>query len=227
MKTMNKADLEDSLIINNVSILIQVHFKRKRHISFRFIHGILHISAPNASRISDIKQALLTKASWIIKHHTISQSNLLQDDELKLHGRKIHVVHHIGPSFHFEISQDQLLIVRNPKMTIESSLLRFEKEYSEQVIGKIFESSCRQMNQWPNSFHIRKLKTSHGRCSSTRKITLSSALIEYSFPYIEYVCIHELAHLTHMNHSKRFYDLVKLYCPDYKVRIKEVRSAIL
>jgi len=207
--------------------MIQVHFKIKRQLSFRFIQGILHVSAPNTSRISDIKQALLTKSTWIIKHHAISQSNLLQEDQLKLHGRKIRVVHQIGPSFRFEISQDQLLISRSPKMTIEGSLIRFEKEYSEHVLKTIFESSCRQMNQWPSSFHIRKLKTSHGRCSSTRKITLSSTLIEYSLSYIEYVCIHELAHLTHMNHSKRFYDLVKNYCPDYKSRIKEVRSANL
>ena len=227
MKTTNKADIDDSLILNNVMIPIHIYFKRKRHISFRFIYGVLNVFAPNASRISDIKQALLTKSTWILKHHAISKSHLIQENELKLHGRKIQIIYQIGPTFRYEMNQDQLLIVHGSKMTIEKSLAKFKKDYSEQLIRTIFESSCKNMNQWPSSFHIRKLKTSHGRCNSKRKITLSSSLIEYSVAYIQYVCIHELAHLTHMNHSKDFYGLVRAYCPDYKGRVKEARSAIL
>ncbi len=33
---------------------------------------------------------------------------------------------------------------------------------------------------------------------------------------IDYVIIHEFSHLVHMNHSKKFYDLVKSIMPDYK-----------
>jgi len=46
-------------------------------------------------------------------------------------------------------------------------------------------------------------------------------------PYIRYVCIHELVHLRHMNHSKAFYALVSFYCPDYKKLVAQVRSAVL
>ncbi len=227
MKPTNKADINDSLVINDVMIPILIHFKRKRQISFRFINGVLNVSVPNASRVLDIKNVLLTKSTWILKHYAISISQLLQENEIKLDGRKINISHQIGPAFSYEINHDHVLIVRNSRMSIEKSLAKFKKEYSEQLLQTIFEACCRDMNQWPSSFQIKNLKTSHGRCSSKGKITLSSNLIEYSVPYIQYVCIHELAHLTHMNHSKDFYAYVKKFCPDYKIRVKEARSAKL
>ena len=38
--------------------------------------------------------------------------------------------------------------------------------------------------------------------------------------FIEYVVLHELAHLVHANHSKDFYALISKHMPDYKARIK-------
>ena len=48
----------------------------------------------------------------------------------------------------------------------------------------------------------------------------------YSRQAIEYVCLHELCHLKYMNHSKKFWDLVEYYMPDYKLVKKELRREI-
>jgi predicted metal-dependent hydrolase len=43
----------------------------------------------------------------------------------------------------------------------------------------------------------------------------------------EYVVVHELAHLFEMNHSRRFYDIVARYMPDYKERNKLLKFGAL
>ena len=46
----------------------------------------------------------------------------------------------------------------------------------------------------------------------------------YSEKAIKYVVLHEICHLKHMNHSKKFWDMVKLYMNDYKEVAKELKN---
>jgi predicted metal-dependent hydrolase len=61
----------------------------------------------------------------------------------------------------------------------------------------------------------------HGSCDSNRKITFSWLVVMMSEPVIEYIIIHELTHLKHMNHSKAFRDELAIVLPDWKERQKE------
>lgn len=64
---------------------------------------------------------------------------------------------------------------------------------------------------------IGKMKRKWGYCRNRDPlIKLNSELIKYSINEIDYVIIHELAHLIEFNHSKRFWDIVKKYKPDFK-----------
>ena len=45
----------------------------------------------------------------------------------------------------------------------------------------------------------------------------------YSREAIEYVVLHEICHLKYMNHSKKFWEMVEKYMPDYKVYEKELK----
>lgn len=71
---------------------------------------------------------------------------------------------------------------------------------------------------------VRNMKTRWGvynRLNHT--ITLNSRLIEFDIEKIDYVIIHELAHIIHFNHSKSFWNLVNKYCSNYKKIRKEMR----
>ena len=63
---------------------------------------------------------------------------------------------------------------------------------------------------------IRDQRTRWGSCSSRNTISLNWRLIMAPDSVSDYVIYHELAHLTHMNHSNRFWALVEQYVPDYK-----------
>ena len=63
---------------------------------------------------------------------------------------------------------------------------------------------------------IRSQQTRWGSCSSRLTISLNWRLIMAPDFASDYVIYHELAHLTHMNHSNRFWQLVEQYIPEYK-----------
>ena len=67
------------------------------------------------------------------------------------------------------------------------------------------------------SLTIRKMKTRWGVCNTRNKrVTLNLELIKKPVFCLDYVIIHELSHLIHPNHSKKFWLLVEDNCKDYK-----------
>lgn len=72
---------------------------------------------------------------------------------------------------------------------------------------------------------FRKMKTRWGVCFTTEnRITLTKATINIPLRLTEYIIIHEFCHFKYPNHSKKFYDYVKIYCPDYLERKKELKN---
>lgn len=67
-------------------------------------------------------------------------------------------------------------------------------------------------------------KTRFGSCSSKGNISYSYLLMQYSDEAIDYVVVHELAHLKEMNHSPRFYKIIESVLPDYKERKKLLKK---
>ncbi len=71
---------------------------------------------------------------------------------------------------------------------------------------------------------IRSQRTRWGSCSSRDTISLNWRLIMAPDSVSDYVIYHELAHLTHMNHSTRFWKLVAEYCPNYEAAEKWLKD---
>lgn len=75
---------------------------------------------------------------------------------------------------------------------------------------------------------IRKMKTEWGNCNFVKKVlTFNTYLYYMSEKFIEAIVVHEIAHIFVHNHSKKFYDLVLKYLPDYRARLKEGKKVSL
>ncbi|HXV97711.1 MAG TPA: M48 family metallopeptidase, partial [Anaerolineae bacterium] len=72
---------------------------------------------------------------------------------------------------------------------------------------------------------IRGQKSRWGSCSSTGTISLNYKLLFLPVSLVRYVLIHELCHTRYLNHSKKFWSLVKQKEPAYKAAQIELRAA--
>ena len=71
---------------------------------------------------------------------------------------------------------------------------------------------------------INQAKTRFGSCSSKKRINFSCNIMRYPDTAIDYVIVHELAHIKELNHSKRFWAIVESVLPDYKERQKILKT---
>jgi|AGTN01.3.fsa_nt_gi Predicted metal-dependent hydrolase len=99
--------------------------------------------------------------------------------------------------------------------------LRLENAYGA---GEFDLLTYRYFDKWTKKLGVsatfagyRKMSTRWGSCTvKTRRIRLSSALEYFPPECLEYVIVHELAHLLEPNHSPRFWKIVGAAIPDYK-----------
>ena len=74
------------------------------------------------------------------------------------------------------------------------------------------------------SITIRDQKSRWGSCSSSGTLSFNYRLIFAPAIVLDYVVVHELCHLTHMNHSKDFWNMVAAVMPDYQIHRQWLRD---
>lgn len=104
-----------------------------------------------------------------------------------------------------------------------------DEEFNAYIIER-FEYTYSLFNSYnidKPQLKFRKMKSRWGSCNFVNCIiTLNTNLIYCTKEQIDYVIIHEFSHLIVPNHSKKFYDIVVQFCPDYK-RIRKEMAGIL
>jgi len=117
---------------------------------------------------------------------------------------------------------DNKIITKN-----EKSLLKFQSEKVKEIFSNRLILNYNKFSEnipFP-SLRVRKMKSKWGVCNIKNiNITLNYNLINYDYDCLDYVIIHELSHLVHFNHSKKFWELVQKYEPNYKNIKKKLKS---
>lgn len=81
-----------------------------------------------------------------------------------------------------------------------------------------------KMGLVPTGVRITSARTRFGSCSGKNSLCFSWRLMQYPMQAVDYVVVHELAHIRHHNHSAAFHALVESVLPDHRERRKLLRS---
>ena len=171
-----------------------------------------------------LENLLLDKESWIRKQiFKIEQNPPLKvsiEDEVLL----------FGDIYSIDVDEAQELreFLEKLKVNSDANILRcydkFYKLIAQKYLVPRVEYFSKIMNLDFKELKFRKMKSRWGSCSSHRVITLNSELIKVKKELIDYVIVHELAHIKHMNHSKKFHDLVENHLQDSKELRRELKK---
>jgi predicted metal-dependent hydrolase len=96
--------------------------------------------------------------------------------------------------------------------------LYLERWYRGRALERLREKAdryARQMGLTPAGVSVRAFRSRWGSCDSQGRVVFNWHIIKAPHPVVDYVVIHELAHLVHANHSRAFWLLVERHCPAF------------
>ncbi len=111
-------------------------------------------------------------------------------------------------------------------INIEKYYIGFYKKEAELTLPSRVMHYARKMNLHPKEIRFKKMRRRWGSCNSEGIVTLNTMMMQLSYEHIDYIIVHELAHLKHMNHSREFHALVRTILENEKAlrgELKQIR----
>ena len=111
--------------------------------------------------------------------------------------------------------------------------LYLERWYRTRALERLqdkVDRYARQMDVAPAGVSVRAFRSRWGSCNKRGQVVFNWHIIKAPHPVVDYVVIHELAHLVHANHSRAFWLLVESHCPSFAIHrlwLKERAHRIL
>jgi predicted metal-dependent hydrolase len=109
-----------------------------------------------------------------------------------------------------------------PALT-KSEIAKLKKLGKEKITWKVGYYS-RLMGLVPAGVKITSAAKRYGSCSAQNSLCFSWRTMLLPDELIDYIVVHELAHIRHKNHSRDFYALVGQYLPDYRERVRALKK---
>lgn len=106
---------------------------------------------------------------------------------------------------------------------IEKLVTQWYRKEAECVFAECVAHYAPLMQVMPKQIKLSSAKTQWGSCTSRGVVRLNWQLVRMPLHLIDYVVVHELAHLVEMNHSAAFWRVVESVCPEYAQRRAELR----
>lgn len=108
--------------------------------------------------------------------------------------------------------------------TVKPALIKLYKRIAEGIIKERVAHFAGSMGVVPVSVSINAAQKRWGSCSGQNRLNFSFLLCMADAAAIDYVVVHELAHIREHNHSPRFWAIVQAVCPDYKQRQQTLKT---
>jgi predicted metal-dependent hydrolase len=217
-------------LIGHEQQLIEFHLRRgkRRTIGFLIDDRGVTVSAPKWVGLTEIDAAVLEKSQWISrklvewrKHQSrrlAEQPNWADGGSVKYLGTLLTL--RIRPDITGIVHLDSELLVGLPSQVeatrIQDTVQAWLQTKARALFAQRLERLAMLTGKAPKRWALSSARTRWGSCTSEGTIRLNWRLMHFPLDVIDYVIAHELAHLSEMNHSHKFWDKVAEIVPDYK-----------
>lgn len=224
------------LEINNRIYTFNIHTERRNSTRCSITKTAITIRIPRY--LSKQKQEIETQSliDWAIKKIKTSppkqdiKKNYSNRDKLKIYDidYTLHIEHRISEKNFAKINGNIIefkIAYHHPEEKKQEYIKKqlkklIEKHHLEEITKRVHKINDLCFNKPIEKVRIKYMKSKWGHCTSNKEICLSTRLLLAPKAVLNYVIVHELAHLMEMNHSKKFWDIVKVVDKTYKAKEK-------
>ena len=212
-----------------------IRSKRKTIALYIRADGI-EVRAPLKTPKRDIDRFVESKKKWIADKLTKLTEQAEQRGNFKLSYGDF--VMYRGGHYPIEaidgnrigFDKERFYMPRNlPPEQIKAACERIYRMLAKRYLTEKTFELAKKMSVNPIAVKTNNARTRWGSCSAKKSINFSWRLVMADDDIIDYVVVHELAHLTELNHSVRFWKIVESILPDYKdrkARLKELQNKL-
>ncbi len=206
---------------------------RRKHIQLVAAgDGRVHMKAPHRCSVAQAEAVLVKHGKWALKalervEVALGRRPSFRDGcELPLLDARLRL-RLISAARSGVRRVDQELWVSAPDPAVERVRDLLEKWYRSEArahFGPRLTQLGAELGVSPGRLSIRAQRARWGSCSWRGDISLNWRLMLLPVPLTEYVTVHELCHLRHLNHSSAFWSMVATRIPDWRERRAELRT---
>jgi len=121
-------------------------------------------------------------------------------------------------------SQQKLANKLQLAFAVKKHIEHYLKEQAHNIIQPKVEYYAQLTQLTPTAIKIRQYRARWGSCNNRGEVSFNYLLMMLPIDVIDYVIVHELCHLRHLNHSKNFWQLVAQHFPDFTEAKKWIKS---
>jgi predicted metal-dependent hydrolase len=207
--------------------------RRSKHISVRVRpDATVRVCAPSWASLKDIQGVVQLHAAWIADQVAQARAIAPRYEAGALHfylGRRypLAVTSTCGkPCVTLSGRRLRIATPRSEPEVLRELLRRWYRAEAAGVVGGRLARLCPRLD-WiggaPN-WKLRWMRAQWGSCSSDGDITLNTQLAKAPLPLIDYVLVHEIAHIKYHNHGRGFERLMDRHMPDWRSRRRELNT---
>ena len=209
---------------------VQVLYKKVKHANLRVKPSMeVFLTVPIGTKQAEIDTIILSRKDWISTQLEFFNNQPKKSIRKLVSGEDFE---YLGNNYSIKVIESEQEIVKLSGeflcVYVKNQHNLAHKKYlidiwyyemAEIHFKKIIEKYIVLVNRPINKVRIRRMKTRWGSCNPTKAyINLNIELIKKPISSIEYVVFHELTHLIHYNHDKKFYGFIESHMPDWKIR---------
>lgn len=223
--------LTSATVIDGQAIHYILHRSHgRRRISLSIDERGLRVGAPLRASLREIESVLRDHARWVIRKladwndRRVPSRRWESGETLSYLGLPLKLAVLQGAS-EVRLMQPQLQVITHD--TSPAAVAALAKHW---LRGQAQEHFHRRIEHFRThitletvSIRLSNARSRWGSCHASGRISLNWRLIHMPQHLIDYVVVHELAHLREMNHSPRFWAVVGSVIPDYAARRREIR----
>ncbi len=178
----------------------------------------LIVRAPNRLSVKKIEQFIDEKSNWIdkksaaIQAKKLKKSSYLEGEKFLYLGGEYPLSVNIDHAKGLEFDGQMFSLDRGGK---EDFLAWYKATFKKIALPRL-EYYAKENKLIYQQVRFKAQKTLWGSCSYVNNINLNYLLIQAPIGVIDYVIVHELAHIKHKNHSRNFWKFVNQMLPNYK-----------